>query len=97
VETGQSRGRTRARNDPRPPPRRSDARRVDWRIDQGVHGRLGHALPRAALRYQHAAESRDREIAAGLDDVFAAVGTLRAMESDMREAQINEESVDLGL
>lgn len=31
--------------------------------------RLGHASPRAALRYQHAAESRDREIAARLDDL----------------------------
>lgn len=59
--------------------------------------RLGHASPRAALRYQHAAESRDREIAARLDDVFAAVRTPpassvavprdgRAMESDIQEA-----------
>ncbi len=70
--------------------------------------RLGHASPRAALRYQHAAESRDREIAARLNDVFAAVRKIpapstavprdgRAMESDMQEAQINEEGVDLGL
>jgi integrase len=70
--------------------------------------RLGHASPRAALRYQHAAESRDREIAARLDDVFAAVRNPptssiavprdgRAMESDMQEAQINEEGVDLDL
>jgi integrase len=70
--------------------------------------RLGHASPRAALRYQHAAESRDREIAARLDDVFAAVRNPRpssvavprdgrAMESDMQEAKVNEEGVDQGL
>ncbi len=70
--------------------------------------RLGHASPRAALRYQHAAESRDREIAARLDEVFAAVRNPppssiavprdgRAMESDMQEVQINEEGVDLDL
>jgi hypothetical protein len=34
--------------------------------------RLGHASPRAALRYRHAAESRDREIAARLDAVRRA-------------------------
>ena len=73
-----------------------------------VIARLGYASPRAALRYQHTAESRHREIAARLDDVFAAVRKLptpsiavprdgRAMESDMHEAQINEEGVDLGL
>ncbi len=70
--------------------------------------RLGHASPSAALRYQHAAESRDREIAARLDDVFAAVRNPppasiavprdgRAMESDIEEAQVNEQGVDLGL
>lgn len=70
--------------------------------------RLGHASSRAALRYQHAAESRDREIAARLDDVFAAVRTPpassvavprdgRAMESDIQEAQANEQGADLGL
>lgn len=63
--------------------------------------RLGHASPRAALRYQHAAASRDREIASRLDDVFAAVRDApttsiidardgRAMESDTNEAQDNE-------
>jgi hypothetical protein len=47
-------------------------------------------------------------VAARLDDVFAAVRNpppssiavprdRRAMESDMQEAQINEEGVDLGL
>ena len=70
--------------------------------------RLGHASPRAALRYQHAAESRDREIAARLDDVFAVVRNPppssiavprdgRAMESDIEEAQVNVQGVDLGL
>ena len=70
--------------------------------------RLGHASPIAALRYQHAAESRDREIAARLDDVFAAVRNPppssiavprdgRVVESDIEEAQVNEEGVDLGL
>lgn len=34
--------------------------------------RLGHASPRAAMRYQHAAQSRDRDIAAGLDALVTA-------------------------
>jgi integrase/recombinase XerD len=61
---------------------------------------------RAALRYQHAAESRDREIASRLDDVFAAARALpasstdvprdgRAMESETREAQVDEQGADL--
>jgi integrase len=32
--------------------------------------RLGHTTPRAALRYQHAAASRDHEIAARLGEIF---------------------------
>ena len=32
--------------------------------------RLGHSTPRAALRYQHAAKHRDREIAERLDELF---------------------------
>jgi integrase len=34
--------------------------------------RLGHASPRAAMRYQHAAEARDRDIAERLDVLLAA-------------------------
>ena len=33
--------------------------------------RLGHASPRAALRYQHAAELRDVEVAASIDRLVA--------------------------
>ena len=36
-------------------------------------GRLGHASPAAAMRYQHAAARRDAEIAGGLDAMVAAV------------------------
>jgi integrase len=68
--------------------------------------RLGHASPRAALRYQHAAESRDREIASRLDDVFAAARDRptsskvvprdrRAMESCDGEAEVDEQGADL--
>jgi hypothetical protein len=32
--------------------------------------RLGHASPRAALRYQHAAQRRDREIADRFGELF---------------------------
>jgi Phage integrase family len=32
-------------------------------------GRLGHSTPAAALRYQHAMEGRDAEIAAKLDQL----------------------------
>jgi integrase len=34
--------------------------------------RLGHASPRAALRYQHATEQRDEAIADGIDRIIAA-------------------------
>jgi hypothetical protein len=46
--------------------------------------RLGHASPRAALRYQHAAASRDREIASRLDAVFAAVRDAQAKSVKVR-------------
>lgn len=36
-------------------------------------GRLGHASPRAAMRYQHAAEDRDRQLAANLSGLAGAV------------------------
>jgi hypothetical protein len=32
--------------------------------------RLGHSSPQAALRYQHAADDRDRLIADGLDEMI---------------------------
>jgi hypothetical protein len=32
-------------------------------------GRLGHSTPQAALRYQHAAEGRDRVIAGRLSEL----------------------------
>jgi integrase len=70
--------------------------------------RLGHASPRAALRYQHAATSRDREIAHRLDAVFAAARSDppsstagardgRAMESDIHEIEGDDQGADLGL
>ena len=34
--------------------------------------RIGHASPRAALIYQHAAQERDRAVASFLDDIVAA-------------------------
>lgn len=48
--------------------------------------RLGHASPRAAMIYQHAADDRDRRIAEGLDAMAAEAG-LRPPEtgSDDRE------------
>src|SRR5205814_3618185 len=59
--------------------------------------RLGHASPRAALRYQHAAATRDREIARRLDDVFRAARDGRAMEQETCEAEPGENELDLGL
>jgi len=38
-------------------------------------GRLGHSTPQAALRYQHAAEGRDAQIAAALS--VLAEGTVQ--------------------
>jgi integrase len=59
--------------------------------------RLGHALPRAAPRYQHAAATHDIEIARRLDDVFEAARDGRAMERETSEAKIDENEPDLGL
>jgi integrase len=59
--------------------------------------RLGHASPRAALRYQHAAATRDIEIARRLDDVFEAARDGRAMEQDTNDAHVDAETPDLGL
>jgi integrase len=59
--------------------------------------RLGHASPRAALRYQHAAATRDIEIARHLDDVFEAARDGRAMERETCEAEIDGNEPDLGL
>ena len=39
--------------------------------------RLGHASPRAALIYQHAARDRDHSLADALDEVAAPVITAR--------------------
>jgi len=36
--------------------------------------RLGHASPRAAMIYQHAADDRDRRIAEGLDAMAEEAG-----------------------
>jgi integrase len=38
--------------------------------------RLGHSTPQAAMRYQHAAQGRDREIAALLSKIAENGGTL---------------------
>ena len=38
-------------------------------------GRLGHTTPGAALRYQHAAQGRDAEIAKRLETTEEAVAT----------------------
>ena len=38
--------------------------------------RLGHASPRAAMIYQHAADDRDRRIAEGLDAMAEEAGLL---------------------
>ncbi|MCU1428668.1 MAG: site-specific integrase [Actinomycetia bacterium] len=59
--------------------------------------RLGHASPRAALRYQHAASSRDQEIARRLDAVFADARDGRAMETNGTSAQIEDQGLDLAL
>jgi hypothetical protein len=37
--------------------------------------RLGHSTPQAAMRYQHAAEGRDKAIAAALSMLAAAAAT----------------------
>lgn len=37
-------------------------------------GRLGHTTPGAALRYQHAAQGRDRQIAAALSKLAGGTG-----------------------
>ena len=39
-----------------------------------VMARGGHSSPRAALRYQHAAEERDQEVADFMDDQIVAAG-----------------------
>ncbi len=61
--------------------------------------RLGHASPRAALRYQLASTERDREVAMRLDAIFTRPrdGHGRAMEPDTNEAQIDETTPDLGI
>jgi integrase len=59
--------------------------------------RLGHSSARAALRYQHAASSRDQEIARRLDAVFADARDGRAMETNGTSAQIEDQGLDLGL
>jgi hypothetical protein len=41
--------------------------------------RLGHASPRAALRYQHAAQSRDRDLADRLDVLVAGTSRRRRL------------------
>ena len=72
--------------------------------------RLGHASPQAALRYQHAASTRDRAIAEQLDAVVAraqrtptdgseSAGTrdARAMEPHARRPRPRRDASDLGL
>ena len=48
-------------------PPQASATVAAWTGAEELMARLGHSSPRAALRYQHAATSRDREIAARLD------------------------------
>ncbi|MGQ0825128.1 MAG: tyrosine-type recombinase/integrase [Actinomycetota bacterium] len=59
--------------------------------------RLGHSSPRAALRYQHASTARDRELAARLDELFTRPRDGRAMETNVNEAEIDDNTSDLGL
>lgn len=47
----------------RPPPHRSRPGRPAGATLAELMGRLGHTTPGAALRYQHAAQGRDAEIA----------------------------------
>jgi integrase len=47
--------------------------------------RLGHSTVTAAMRYQHAAQDRDRAIAAALSDL-AAAGTVTPISSKRKEA-----------
>jgi integrase len=59
--------------------------------------RLGHASPRAALRYQHASTERDRELATRLDAIFTRPRDGRAMETDGNSPEIDDHAPDLGL
>ncbi len=58
--------------------------------------RLGHSSPQAALRYQHAAPERDRELATRLDEIFARPRDGRAMERTANGAQVDDMAPDLG-
>jgi len=44
--------------------------------------RLGHSTPSAAQRYQHAAERRDADIAAGLDRMVDLAGRRPLLPSE---------------
>jgi hypothetical protein len=44
--------------------------------------RMGHASPRAALRYQHATRERDEVIAAALSDLIEAAPAKLSSEID---------------
>jgi hypothetical protein len=59
--------------------------------------RLGHSSPQAALRYQHAAPERDRELPSRLDALFSRPRDGRAMEPDTNEAEVDDMEPDLGL
>ncbi|MGH9080603.1 MAG: hypothetical protein ACRDYE_11130 [Acidimicrobiales bacterium] len=49
--------------------------------------RLGHASPRAAMVYQHAAEDRDRLIAERLDAMTAEAGLAPVVPIDPRRGK----------
>ena len=55
----------------RPAPHRGRARRLDGGTLAELMARLGHSTPGAALRYQHAAQDRDRVIAVALSELVA--------------------------
>ena len=48
--------------------------------------RLGHATQEAALRYQHATDERDRQLAAGIDRIIQAAKEGSASTSPIRPA-----------
>lgn len=54
-------------------------------------GRLGHTTPRAAMRYQHAASHRDRDIAAAVGNIFQGGALASAEDADRGRAMTAEE------
>jgi len=59
-----------------------------------VMRRAGHSTSRAALLYQHAAEDRDRELAARMGDV--TTGTPRSVRARSGHAEIIQQPTRMG-